>query len=287
MKKITSNLPGLISLIFLLISLLTPLWPSSIKLHSQPIFRLINGFIIAYLAYLLSFMETRKVFLFFLPLIINCLLIVFIINQGKVRLNKTLVYDSYHVLVNLFDLISLVGLYFLIDLLLTKIFGSKFTGYLGLLLILSFFLFDYISKLASFSRYRELLLYLGIFIMATRVKRARSIRPYLYILGLVILMGEVFLSLYFKINLGFLLGFFPLVYILLKSLGFDDNYSLVNVLILSYLYLFPSILILTKALLLAREIPILIIGLLATYIVGEVLYRLRLKFLNYPLIGIN
>ena len=283
MKKLNVNWASLCSLILLLISLLTPLWPPLIKVNSEFVFRLINSFLIAFISYHLSFMETKKVAIFFLPLIFHSLIIVFTISYGQVGLNKNLLGNIAFVIGKLYDLISLVGIFFLVDFVLTRIFTNIF----AFLSILIFFLFDYISFIKSFSSYRDIFLYFGVFVMAARFARGVSIKPYLYVLAIIILLAELYVTYYFRISYDFLLAFFPLTYLLIKSIDLSKSYNLTNVLLASYLYIFPSILIITKALIVGNEIPILIIALLLTYILGQELYRLRSKYLNYLLIGFN
>lgn len=287
MKKLNVNWASLCSLILLLISLLTPLWPPLIKVNSEFVFRLINSFLIAFISYHLSFMETKKVAIFFLPLIFHSLIIVFTISYGQVGLNKNLLGNIAFVIGKLYDLISLVGIFFLMDFVLTRIFGSKLTNIFAFLSILIFFLFDYISFIKSFSSYRDIFLYFGVFVMAARFARGVSIKPYLYVLAIIVLLAELYVTYYFRISYDFLLAFFPLTYLLIKSIDLSKSYNLTNVLLASYLYIFPSILIITKALIVGNEIPILIIALLLTYILGQELYRLRSKYLNYLLIGFN
>lgn len=109
MKKI--NLASLLGLILLIISFFTPIAAPSIKLNTEIIYRIVNTYLIAYIAYMISFMDTGRVGLLFLPLVFHLLINFFLIKGFKLSLNKSILDDFYQILRRLYDLISLVGIF--------------------------------------------------------------------------------------------------------------------------------------------------------------------------------
>src|SRR5699024_7655700 len=166
MKKI--NLASLLGLILLIISFFTPIAASSIKLNTEIIFRIVNTYLIAYIAYMISFMDTGRVGLLFLPLVFHLLINFFLIKGFNLSLNKSILDDFYQILRRLYDLISLVGIFFLIEFIINRIFGNTFTSIVGIISLALFYYYDYSKILIGFPNFKDLFLYFSVFVMGLR-----------------------------------------------------------------------------------------------------------------------
>lgn len=287
MKNIRLNLAGFLGLILLVISFITPLLGLSTKLNTQILYRLINSYLIAYIAYMISFMDTRKVILIFLPLIFHVSLDYLLINGFSIKLSKDIIQGVYAIIRNLFDLISLVGIFFLVELILNKVFGNKFTSLLGILSLALFLYFDYSRILIRFTSLKEVFLYFAIFIMALRIRKADKINPLLYVLALILIGSELFISYKYRLDYGYFLSFIPLIYLILKSISNPHEISFEKFMIFVYIYLYPSIFISFRLFVEENRLVTLLLSLLTSLFIGQILYKLRIKFINYLLVGIN
>ncbi|WP_276882194.1 hypothetical protein [Anaerococcus tetradius] len=287
MKNIRLNIAGFLGLILLVISFITPLLGLSTKLNTQIASRIINSYLIAYIAYMISFMDTRRVILIFLPLLFHVSLNYLIINGFSVKLSKDIIQGTYAIVRNLFDLISLVGIFFLLELILNKIFGNKFTSLVGLLSLAFFFYFDYSRILVRFTSLKEVFLYFSIFVMALRIRKAEKINPLLYILAASLVGVEIFLNYKYRLDYGYFLSFIPLVYLILKSIANPSQVSFEKFMIFTYLYIYPSIFIALRLFVGENRLVTCLLGLLSTLFIGQILYKLRIKYINYLLVGIN
>lgn len=287
MKNIRLNLAGFLGLILLVISFITPLLGLSTKLNTQILYRLINSYLIAYIAYMISFMDTRKVILIFLPLIFHVSLDYLLINGFSIKLSKDIIHGVYAIIRNLFDLISLVGIFFLVELILNKVFGNKFTSLLGILSLALFLYFDYSRILIRFTSLKEVFLYFAIFIMALRIRKADKINPLLYVLALILIGSELFISYKYRLDYGYFLSFIPLLYLILKSISNPCEISFEKFMIFVYIYLYPSIFIGFRLFVGENRLVTLLLSLLTSLFIGQILYKLRIKSINYLLVGIN
>lgn len=284
MKKI--NLASLLGLILLIISFFTPIAASSIKLNTEIIYRIVNTYLIAYIAYMISFMDTGRVGLLFLPLVFHLLINFFLIKGFKLSLNKSILDDFYQILRRLYDLISLVGIFFLVEFLINRIFGSNFSTILGIISLALFYYYDYSKILIGFPNLKDIFLYFAVFVMGLRIRRADKINPLLYITSLGILILEIFLSNKYKLSYGYFLSFVLIIYLMLKGFGEASEISLEKFMIFVYIYMYPTIFI---GLRLVLGENILVTSLLATLIslfIGQVLFKLNIRPINILLVGI-
>lgn len=284
MKKI--NLASLLGLILLIISFFTPIVAPSIKLNTEIIYRIVNTYLIAYIAYMISFMDTGRVGLLFLPLVFHLLINFFLIKGFNLSLNKSILEDFYQILRRLYDLISLVGIFFLVEFIINRIFGNTFTSIVSIISLALFYYYDYSKILIGFPNFKDLFLYFAVFVMGLRIRKADKINPLLYILALGILISEIFLSYKYKLSYGYFISFLLIIYLMLKGFGEASETSFEKFMIFVYIYMYPTIFI---GLRLILGENILVTSLLATLIslfIGQVLFKLNIRPINILLVGI-
>ena len=287
MKKINIQLASFLGLILLITSFYTPILAPLIKLNTTTIFRLINSYLIAYLAYMISFMDTKKVLLLFLPLLTFTIINLFIVNGFTPKLNKDLAKDIYINIRNFYDLIGLVGIFFLIEFLSNRIFGNTFTSILGILCLGIFFYYDYSKFLRSIVNYKDIFLYFSVYVMALRVRTANKINPILYILAIVLLIGEVYIDKRFSLSYGYPISFLAIIYLVLKQIRNPQELTFEKFMIFVYIYIFPSVYLALNSFVDTGTDIILILSGLITFFIGQILFYFKIKFINYILVGIN
>lgn len=284
MKKI--NLASLLGLILLIISFFTPIVAPSIKLNTEIIYRIVNTYLIAYIAYMISFMDTGRVGLLFLPLVFHLLINFFLIKVFNLSLNKSILEDFYQILRRLYDLISLVGIFFLVEFIINRIFGNTFTSIVSIISLALFYYYDYSKILIGFPNFKDLFLYFAVFVMGLRIRKADKINPLLYILALGILISEIFLSYKYKLSYGYFISFLLIIYLMLKGFGEASETSFEKFMIFVYIYMYPTIFI---GLRIVLGESILVTSLLSTLIslfIGQILFKLNIRPINLLLVGI-
>lgn len=287
MKKINIHLASFLGLILLITSFYTPILAPLIKLNTTTIFRLINSYLIAYLAYMISFMDTKKVFLLFLPLLTFTIINLFIVNGFTPKLNKDLVTDIYINIRNFYDLIGLVGIFFLIEFLSNRIFGNTFTSIAGVLCLAIFFYYDYSKFLRSIVNYKDIFLYFSVYVMALRVRTANKINPILYIFAIVLLIGEIYIDKRFSLSYGYPISFLAIIYLVLKQIRNPQDLTFEKFMIFVYIYIFPSVYLALNSFVDTGTDIILILSGLITFFIGQILFYFKIKFINYIFVGIN
>lgn len=287
MKKINIHLASFLGLILLITSFFTPILAPLIKLNTDTIFRLINSYIIAYLAYMISFMDTKKVLLLFLPLLTFTIINLFIVNSFTPKLNKDLARDIYINIRNFYDLIGLVGIFFLIEFLSNRIFGNTFTSIAGVLCLAIFFYYDYSKFLRSIVNCKDIFLYFSVYVMALRVRTANKINPILYIFAIVLLIGEVYIDKRFSLSYGYPISFLAIIYLVLKQIRNPQELTFEKFMIFVYIYIFPSVYLALNSFVITDTAIILVLASLITFFIGQTLFYFKIKFINYIFVGIN
>ena len=284
MKKI--NLASLLGVLLLIISFFTPIAASSIKLNTEIIYRIVNTYLIAYIAYMISFMDTGRVGLFFLPLIFHLLINFFLIKGVNLKLNKEILDDFYQILRRLYDLISLVGIFFLVEFLINRIFGSTFTSIIAIISLALFYYYDYSKILIGFPNFKDLFLYFAVFVMGLRVRRADKINPLLYVTSLGILALEIFLSYRYRLNYGYFISFVLIIYLILKGFGQASETSFEKFMIFVYIYMYPTIFVGLRIILGENILVTSLLSTLISLFIGQILFRLNMRPINLLLVGI-
>lgn len=284
MKKI--NLASLLGVILLIISFFTPIAASSIKLNTEIIYRIVNTYLIAYIAYMISFMDTGRVGLLFLPLVFHLLINFFLIKGFNINLNREVLDDFYQILRRLYDLISIVGIFFLVEFLINRIFGSTFSSTLGIISLALFYYYDYSKILVGFPNFKDLFLYFAVFVMGLRIRRADKINPLLYILSLGILALEIFFSYRYKLNYGYFLSFVLIIYLMLKGFGEASEASFEKFMIFVYIYMYPTIFVGLRIILGENILVTSLLSTLISLFIGQILFRFNIRPINLLLVGI-
>lgn len=284
MKKI--NLASLLGLILLIISFFTPIVAPSIKLNTEIIYRIVNTYLIAYIAYMISFMDTGRVGLLFLPLVFHLLINFFLIKGFNLSLNKSLLDDFYQILRRLYDLISLVGIFFLVEFIINRIFGNTFTSIVSIISLALFYYYDYSKILIGFPNFKDLFLYFAVFVMGLRIRKADKINPLLYILALGILISEIFLSYKYKLSYGYFISFLLIIYLMLKGFGEASETSFEKFMIFVYIYMYPTIFIGLRIVLVESILVTSLLSTLISLFIGQILFKLNIRPINLLLVGI-
>lgn len=284
MKKI--NLASLLGLILLIISFFTPIAAPSIKLNTEIIYRIVNTYLIAYIAYMISFMDTGRVGLLFLPLVFHLLINFFLIKGFNLSLNKSLLDDFYQILRRLYDLISLVGIFFLVEFIINRIFGNTFTSIVSIISLALFYYYDYSKILIGFPNFKDLFLYFAVFVMGLRIRKADKINPLLYILALGILISEIFLSYKYKLSYGYFISFLLIIYLMLKGFGEASETSFEKFMIFVYIYMYPTIFIGLRIVLVESILVTSLLSTLISLFIGQILFKLNIRPINLLLVGI-
>lgn len=287
MKKINLQPASFLGLILIIISFFIPSLAYLTKLDTDLILRLINSYLIAYLAYMISFMDTRKVLALFLPLITYTIINVFLISGLNIKFDGSLVDMIYLNIRNLYDLIALVGIFFLIEFITNRLLGNTFTSILALVCLAIFFYYDYSKILIGFTSFKDIFLYLAIYIMALRVRAANRISPILYLLAIGVFLLEIYLDKTLGLSYGYLISFLAIIYLVLKKITDPLGLSLEKFMIFAYIYIFPSLCLFLNIYLDVDNLLILVLASLITFFLGQILYWLRISLINYIFLGIN
>ncbi|WP_311537673.1 hypothetical protein [uncultured Anaerococcus sp.] len=247
--------------------------------------RTLTSLTIAYLAFKISFIDTKKVFVMFVPLIFYSLVMAIVINGknfGKVP------YDLVEIITNIYKLMLMVGGFFILELIINQILGSRIIPILAGLSLLIFFAIIFIGRLEILDPFKDYFLYFSFYLMAIKVRSASSIRPVLLVLALGLVAGEVYLKeRLVKVDYGFMLTIFPLTYLALKTISKEEAMGFSDYLIFGLIYIYPALFVIIKAWMPIEDIGILIISILATYIIAEAIYKIKNKYLSYLLLGID
>ena len=276
-----------LALLLLLVSYVSPFFANKIKVNINVLTMLINCYIIAYLAYNISFADSKKVLLMALPLIVYGTFIIFYTKGFELTFNKYLLTDINYLIINFFDVIFVVFVFFIIELILSRILGSNITSviaFLGLLLYLAMHNTYYIPF--DFY-YKDILVYFAFYVLATRINPAKSINKFLYPLAILLFVGEVYLVYSKNFYLGIYFSLFILTYIILKGDCEVGTRSFGKYLTFAYIYPYKLIYILLAGIIDASTLIVTVMAILVTFFLGEILFKLKMKFLDYILIGVH
>ena len=222
-----------------------------------------------------------------LPLIVYGTFIIFYTKGFELTFNKYLIADIKYLIVNFFDVIFVVFVFFIIELILSRILGSNITSliaFLGLLLYLAMHNTNYIPF--DFY-YKDILVYFAFYVLATRINPAKSINKFLYPLAILLFVGEVYLVYSKNFYLGIYFSLFILTYIILKGDCEVGTRSFGKYLTFAYIYPYKLIYILLAGIIDASTLIVTVMAILVTFFLGEILFKLKMKFLDYILIGVH
>lgn len=135
--------------------------------------------------------------------------------------------------------------------------------------------------------YNDLLLYFFFYMMGSRLKQAMKFNNFLFVPAILLFAGEIYLYMYLNYYPGFYLSMIILTYLILKQSPDVQGVNKQRYLFFAYLFPYKVVYVLIKSLVDASPLVITIIGVLSVFILAELLYKIRAKFLDYLLIGIH
>lgn len=287
MKSFKINLMDLIALILLVFSFFLPFLGSNIGVNASVLLLLINSYLIGYLAYLISFMESKKVFLMAIPLILYSGFLIFFMRGFKLTLEKQRINDLIYVITNLYDVIFVVFCFFIVEIILSRIIGANGSLGVGIFALILYYVMQNTNFLPFDFYYNDLLLYFFFYMMGSRLKQAMKFNNFLFVPAILLFAGEIYLYMYLNYYPGFYLSMIILTYLILKQSPDVQGVNKQRYLFFAYLFPYKVVYVLIKSLVDANPLVISIIGVLSVFILAELLYKIRAKFLDYLLIGIH
>lgn len=285
MKYLKNNFAAFLAILALIGLIFKAFLAKNLSINENLIQRALTSYIISYLAFKISYMETKKVGLMFVPLIIYSFLMAIAVNGGfKAKIAK----DILEIITNLYRLMVMVGVFFILELFFNKLVGSLATSALGGMSFLIFLAIIFSKKLSMLEPFEDFFLYFSFYVMAIRVRSASRINPALLVLAIILVIGEIYLKeKYIKIDYGFMLSIFPLAYLSLKTVINEQGFNFLDYLIFALIYIHPALFVIIKAIFPVENLAILIIALLSSYIISEIIFKIKNKYLSYLLLGIN
>ena len=287
MKSFKINLMDLIALILLVFSFFLPFVGANIGVNTNVLLLLINAYLIGYLAYLISFMESKKVFLMAIPLILYSGFLIFFMRGFKLTLEKQKINDLIYVITNLYDVIFVVFCFFIVEIILSRIIGANGSLGVGIFALILYYVMQNTNFLPFDFYYNDLLLYFFFYMMGSRLKQAMKFNNFLFVPAILLFAGEIYLYMYLNYYPGFYLSMIILTYLILKQSPDVQGVNKQRYLFFAYLFPYKVVYVLIKSLVDASPLVITIIGVLSVFILAELLYKIRAKFLDYLLIGIH
>lgn len=287
MKSFKINLMDLIALILLVFSFFLPFLGANIGVNANVLLLLINAYLIGYLAYLISFMESKKVFLMAIPLILYSGFLIFFMRGFKLTLEKQRINDLIYVITNLYDVIFVVFCFFIVEIILSRIIGANGSLGVGIFALILYYVMQNTNFLPFDFYYNDLLLYFFFYMMGSRLKQAMKFNNFLFVPAILLFAGEIYLYMYLNYYPGFYLSMIILTYLILKQSPDVQGVNKQRYLFFAYLFPYKVVYVLIKSLVDASPLVITIIGVLSVFILAELLYKIRAKFLDYLLIGIH
>lgn len=285
MKYVKNNFANGLALLALICLIFKAFIGQGLSINENLIERTLTSYIIAYLAFKISYMETKKVGLIFVPLIFHSLVMALVIRGGS---SQKIPSDMVQIITTLYKLLVMVGVFFAIELFFNRLLGSLATSILGGISLVIFLCLSFSKKLAFLESFEDFFLYFSFYVMAIKVRSAASLNPVLLVLSLILVAGEIYIKeKYIKIDYGFLLSIFPLSYLALKTVSRESAFDLIDHLIFALIYIYPALFVIIKASLDIEMLAISIIAILASYIIGQGIFKIKNKYLSYLLLGIN
>lgn len=285
MKYLKNNFAAALAILALMGLIFKAFLAKNLSINENLIQRALTSYIISYLAFKISYMETKKVGLMFVPLIIYSFLMALAVNGGfKTKIGG----DILEIITNLYRLMVMVGVFFILELIFNKLVGSLATSVLGGMSFLIFLAIIFSKKLSMLEPFEDFFLYFSFYVMAIRVRSASRINPALLVLAIILVIDEIYLKeKYIKIDYGFMLSIFPLAYLSLKTVTNEQGFNFLDYLIFALIYIYPALFVIIKTNFPVENLAILIIALLSSYIISEIIFNIKNKYLSYLLLGIN
>lgn len=230
-------------------------------------------------------METKKVGLILAPLIFHSLVMAIIVNGG---LSSQIASDFLTITTSLYKIIVMLIVFFILEFVLNRLLGSLATSVIGGTSFLVFLTIYFTKRFAILNGFDDFFLYFSFYVMALRVRSAARLNPLLLVLAIILLIGEVYLkSTYIKVDYSFLFTIYPLAYVSLKTIANESAMGFVDYIIFALIFIYPTIFILLKTNTSIDRLGVSIISILASYILGETVFKIKNKYISYLLLGIR
>lgn len=287
MRDIKIHLADGLGLFLILASIFAPFFASSIKLNPNVLIMLANCYIFAYLGYIISFTDTKKVLLMGLPLLIYTIFLALFIRGFAITDPRQTANDVIGILTASFDIMFVTMVFFLLEIVFGKVFGTRFMAILAILGLVLYLVMVNTSIMPFDIYYKDIFVYFAFYTMGSRMRPAVSFNKWLIPLVLVLLFAEIFAVAFYKYYPGIYFSLFLLAYVVMKSMENIETISFKRFLIFAYLYPYHLIQRLLATYIDASPLLITILAVLITYILSQLIYRLRFKFLDYIYVGIH
>ena len=285
MKYIKNNFAGILT-ILALIGLIFKAFFAKYGLFNQNLIeRSLTSFVIAYLAFKISYMETKKVGLILVPLVFHSLLMALVVNRGFSSKTPA---DLLTIITSLYRIIVILSVFFIIEFILNRLLGNLATSVIGGLSFLLYLAISFTKRFGILNGFEDFFLYFSFYVMALRVRSAARLNPLLLGLSILFVAGEIYLkNAYIKIDYDFLFTIFPLAYISLKTISNESAMGFVDYIAFALIFIYPTVFILLKTNTSIDSLGVSIIAILSSYILGEAVFKIKNKYLSYLILGIN
>lgn len=285
MKYIKNNFAGILT-ILALIGLIFKAFFAKYGLFNQNLIeRSLTSFVIAYLAFKISYMETKKVGLILVPLVFHSLLMALVVNRGFSSKTPA---DLLTIITSLYRIIVILSVFFIIEFILNRLLGNLATSVIGGLSFLLYLAISFTKRFGILNGFEDFFLYFSFYVMALRVRSAARLNPLLLGLSILFVAGEIYLkNTYLKIDYDFLFTIFPLAYVSLKTISNESAMGFVDYIAFALIFICPTVFILLKTNTSIDSLGVSIIAILSSYILGEAVFKIKNKYLSYLILGIN
>lgn len=285
MKYIKNNFAGILT-ILALIGLIFKAFFAKYGLFNQNLIeRSLTSFVIAYLAFKISYMETKKVGLILVPLVFHSILMALVVNRGFSSKTPA---DLLTIITSLYRIIVILSVFFIIEFILNRLLGNLATSVIGGLSFLLYLAISFTKRFGILNGFEDFFLYFSFYVMALRVRSAARLNPLLLGLSILFVAGEIYLkNAYIKIDYDFLFTIFPLAYVSLKTISNESAMGFVDYIAFALIFIYPTVFILLKTNTSIDSLGVSIIAILSSYILGEAVFKIKNKYLSYLILGIN
>lgn len=285
MKYIKNNFAGILT-ILALIGLIFKAFFAKYGLFNQNLIeRSLTSFVIAYLAFKISYMETKKVGLILVPLVFHSILMALVLNRGFSSKTPA---DLLTIITSLYRIIVILSVFFIIEFILNRLLGNLATSVIGGLSFLLYLAISFTKRFGILNGFEDFFLYFSFYVMALRVRSAARLNPLLLGLSILFVAGEIYLkNAYIKVDYDFLFTIFPLAYISLKTISNESAMGFVDYIAFALIFIYPTVFILLKTNTSIDSLGVSIIAILSSYILGEAVFKIKNKYLSYLILGIN
>lgn len=243
-------------------------------------------YFMAYLSFLFLKMPKGRALFFILPLLINTVIIFYFFKEASFFNNKEVYRDILTLVRDTFPLISLGLVFFLIERFSTKVFGSYFTIFLGVLSLFAYILMEFTGVLSDFKAYKPYFFYLFVFLIFASLNYKRKFRPIFYFLSILLIGLEVFLYYKKDMYLGFFLTPILLLYLIFTKEGQRSKANFEKYFLFALIFTFPLVKYAMAYFLHIRPLALSLASLIISFFISVILYEAKLKIFSNIFLGL-